>query len=341
MPDVALLTAGDPARRTGGNLYNRHMIAALRRDGVRVTTVRLGDRHDAARLGGLRAPLVLVDTIAAVCAAPHLARLRERGSEVVVLAHMRRGATRLARRADRVIAVSRALAHELVADGIDRRRIVVISPGRDRVAIRPHSKQGRGVLCVGNWTPTKGIHTLVAAIARLPDVTLDLVGDAPDAAYAARVRQAIVAGGLASRVRVHGSLGPSALARRYAAASIFALPSTSEGYPIVYAEALSRGLAVVGCDIPAVREVTAGAAILVAPGRVAPLSAALRRLVWDDRSRRALARRSLLRARKLATWAESEALFVRRVMKGASRRTERGEPHHPGAPATTCRSPLR
>ena len=38
------MTAGDPARRTGGNLYNRQMLAALRRDGVRVTTVVLGDR---------------------------------------------------------------------------------------------------------------------------------------------------------------------------------------------------------------------------------------------------------------------------------------------------------
>src|SRR5439155_5084030 len=226
--DVALITAGDPARRTGGNLYNRHMLAALRRDGVRVKTVVLGDRRDAARLGELRAPLVLVDTIAASLAAPHPARLRARGSEVVALAHMRLGAMRLARRADRVIAVSCALADELIAGGIDRRRIVVIPPGRDGVATRPYANRGGRVLCVGNWTPAKGIHTLVAAAARLPDVSLDLVGDTPDAAYAARVRRAIAARGLASRVRVYGSLGASALARRYAAASIFALPSTRE-----------------------------------------------------------------------------------------------------------------
>src|SRR5439155_22879071 len=133
-PEVALVTAGDPARRTGGNLYNRHMLGALRRDGVRVTTVVLRDRRDAAaRLGELGAPLVLVDTIAASFAAPHLARLRARGSEVVAVAHMRNGAMALARRADRVIAVSRALADELVAGGIGRRQIVVISPGRDRI----------------------------------------------------------------------------------------------------------------------------------------------------------------------------------------------------------------
>ena len=315
------MTAGDPARRTGGNLYNRHMLVAMRRAGVRVTTVVLRDRRDAMRLDDLRAPLVLVDTIAASLAARHLAPLRARGSVIVALAHMRLGAMTLARRADHVIAVSRALADELVAGGIDRGRIVVISPGRDRISDRARAKSGRRVLCVANWTPAKGIHTLVAATARVPDVSLDLVGDMPDPAYAARVRRTIATRGLASRVRVYGSLSRPALERRYAAASIFALPSIREGYPIVFVEALAHGLPVVGCEIPGVREVTGGAAILVAPGRVAPLAVALKRLVRDERSRRTLARRSLLRARQLPTWAESEARFVRAVRSARPRAT--------------------
>jgi glycosyltransferase involved in cell wall biosynthesis len=294
------------------------MLAALRRAGVRVTTVVLRDRRDAARLSELRVRVVLVDTIAASLAAPHLARLRARGSEVVTLALMSHGAMVLARRSDRVIAVSRALADELVAGGIDRRRIVVVSPGRDRIAGHRANHEGR-VLCVGNWTPGKGIHTLVAAVARVPGVSLDLVGDAPDAKYAARVRRAIAARGLASRVRVYGSLGRAALERRYAAASIFALPTIREGYPIVFVEALAHGLPIVGCDIPAIREVTGGAAILVAPGRVAPLAAALRRLVTNEPSRRALAGRSLLRARQLPTWAEGEARFLRAVTSARRR----------------------
>jgi glycosyltransferase involved in cell wall biosynthesis len=90
----------------------------------------------------------------------------------------------------------------------------------------------------------------------------------------------------------------------------------------VFAEALAHGLPIVGCDIPAVREVTDGAAILVPPRRVVPLAAALERLVGDEPLRQALARRSLLRARRLPTWAESEARFVRAVRNrtGADRR---------------------
>ena len=142
---------------------------------------------------------------------------------------------------------------------------------------------------------------------------LFVVGDAPDAAYAARVRRAIAARRLKSRVRVYGSLGPAALERRYAAASIFALPTIREGYPIVFVEALTHGLPIVGCEIPAIREVTGGAAILVPPGRVTPLVAALRKLGSDEPFRSRLERRSLARARQLPTWVESEARFVRAV----------------------------
>jgi hypothetical protein len=288
------------------------MLTALRGAGLRVTTVVLGDRPDADRIGALRARVVLVDTIAATAAVPHLAGLRARGSTIVALAHMRRGALPLARRADRVIAVSRALGDELAAGGIDRRRIVVVPPGRDPIERAPARRSGT-ILCVANWTPAKGIHTLVAAVARLPHVTLDLVGDQPDATYAARIRRAIAARGLQPRIRIRGALGAAALSRRYAAASVFVLPSVREGYPIVVVEALTHGLPVVGCDIPGVREVTGGAAVLVAPGRVAPLAVALRELIADAGRRADLGHRAQVRARSLPTWAESEARFLRAI----------------------------
>jgi glycosyltransferase involved in cell wall biosynthesis len=312
------VTAGDPARRTGGNLYIRHMLGALRRAGIGVTTTLLRDRADAKRLRRVDAPIVLVDTVAAALAAPHLASLRARGSEVITIALMWSGALRLARGSDRVISVSRALAEELVAGGVSRRRIVVISPGRERLTGRAHASAG-SILCVANWTPGKGIHTLVTAVARLADVSLDLVGDMPDAAYAARVLREIAARGLGARVRVRGSLGRTAVERRYQAASVFALPSVREGYPIVLVEALAHGLPIVACDVPPVREVTGGAAVLVPPGRVAPLATALARLLADSRSREALARRALRRARSLPTWAESEARLVRAVRRALER----------------------
>src|SRR5439155_89116 len=80
------------------------------------------------------------------------------------LALMSQGAQVLARRADRTVVPSVTLARELVAAGISRASISVIAPGKDASAPSSSKSAGR-VLCVANWSPAKGIHTLVSAIA--------------------------------------------------------------------------------------------------------------------------------------------------------------------------------
>jgi glycosyltransferase involved in cell wall biosynthesis len=326
IPDVLIVTAGDTRRRTGGNIYLRHLRRALRRAGLRVET-----RHVSDGLA-TRALIAIVDTLASREAAPHLARMRAAGTRVIALALMRQGALTLARRADRVISLSRSLASGLERAGVPRSRVRVVSPGRDGVpSLQGTATRDVRVLCVANWTPGKGVHTLLAAAARVPEVSIDLVGDAPDARYAGRVRRLIRR--LDGRAVAHGSLGPQALARRYAAASIFALPSVNEGYGIVYAEALAHGLPVIACDIPAVREVTNGSALLVPPGRVHLLADAIRLLATSRASRASLARRSRSRARDLPTWHQTEAALVRVVLAEISagrvsgaRRTRAGPP---------------
>src|SRR5213594_2848723 len=250
--DVLYITAGDPRRRTGGNIYARLMIAALRRDGIGARTLAL-DARSARSLRDQRARVAIVDTIATNLAAPRLRALRTRGTRVIALVLMSQGAQVLARRADRTVVPSITLARELVAAGISRASISVIAPGKDASAPSSSKSAGR-VLCVANWSPAKGIHTLVSAIASVPGATLDLVGDA-DGPYAARVRRLLVRHGLASRVRVHGNLGGAALERRYRSASAFVLPSVRESYGMALASALAFGLPSIACDIPATREV--------------------------------------------------------------------------------------
>ena len=299
------------------------MLAALRRSGVRLTTLPMDRPPPAATLRALRPDVAIVDTIAAPTAMPIIRALRASGARIVTLALMRQGAAQLARDSDRVIAVSEALARELRAAGIPRKRIEVIAPGTSRVS-RPHrarvassrsSVRDVRVLCVANWTRAKGIHTLVAAARRVPEVSLDLVGDETDTAYARAIRAQIAHLGLAGRVRVHGPLTGARLAAMYRAAAIFALPSTLESYGMALSDALARGLPVVACDIPATREVARGAALSVPPRRVRPLAAALRSLATDDRRREALARRARARARTLPTWERSERQLVRALLK--------------------------
>ena len=287
------------------------MIAALRRAGLRVTVLSIEERRGIERLRATRANLVLVDTIAAGAAA-ELERLRERGARVCTLALMERGAAPLARRSDRVIAVSRTLARDLAARGIPRSRITVIPPGTDRMR-RTALRRTDRALCVANWTRAKGIRTLLAAIELLPDVRLDLVGDTPDPVYARAVRSDLRRAPFRSRVRVHGEVRAARLRELYARASFFVLPSITESYGMAVSEALAAGLPVIACDIPATREVTGGAALLVPRGRVDPLSDAIARVASDATLRGRLTLRARERAKRLPTWQQSERGFVRAV----------------------------
>ncbi len=329
------MTEGDLRRPTGGNVYARHMLDALRRARLTVRTLRIDERGAKARLREAQARLVLVDTIAAA-AAPELGRLLANGARIATVALMERGAATLARRSDLVIACSHALARELRARGIPRSRVIVVAPGVTRqrgrrATARKRSRRVRA-LCVANWTKAKGIRTLLAAIEWLPDVALDLVGDAPDPAYARLIRADLRRATFRGRVRVHGPKRSGALARLYARADLFVLPSITESYGIAVSEALVAGLPVIACDIPATREVVGAAAILVPRGRVDPLADAIARVAGDAEVRRRMSRRSRERAATLPAWSESERDFVRAVRamlseRGAgARRTRAGRP---------------
>lgn len=313
---VLFVTAGDLRRVTGGNLYARRMVAALRRAGLRVDVLDLRDGGSATRLRALNAGVVIVDTLAAG-AAGELAHLRARGVRVCTLALMARGAVKLGGLSDLIIAVSRALAGELRRSDVRLSRIAVVPPGVDRVPparrARPQKAGPIRVLCVANWTKEKGIRTLLAAIEWLPDVHLDLVGDAPDRGYARQIRADLRRTRYRRRVRALGVKRGRSLARLYERASLFVLPSIRESYGMAVSEALAAGLPVIACDIPATREVAGAAAILVPRGRVDPLADAIDRLAHDARLRERLSTRAIARAKKLPTWAASERGFVREI----------------------------
>ena len=219
--------------------------------------------------------------------------------------------------ADHVVAVSASLARAL---GVPRSRVTVIPPGRDgiprvrRGARRPRGDDSLRVLSVANWSPTKGIATLVAAAARVPELHLDLVGDIGAGAYRAAVLARVSANGMGARVVIHGALGPDALARRYAQADAFVLPTEREGYGTVFAEALEHGLPVIASDIAPVRAIVGDAGLFVAPRRVRPLVIALR-LMTDAWLRRRLAKNARDRSRGLPSWAASQRVFVTMVRR--------------------------
>jgi glycosyltransferase involved in cell wall biosynthesis len=208
-----------------------------------------------------------------------------------------------------------------------RSRLSVIEPGSDGIPsasgrtsrtreAHPAPRQLRPlrVLCVANWSPTKGIATLVAAAAHVPEVRLDLVGGVGSGTYRDSVLARISSSELRGRAVVHGALDEQALARRYAQADVFALPTEREGYGIVFAEALRHGLPIIAGDIDPVRRIVGDAGVFVPPRRVRPLITALR-LMSDTWLRGRLARSARVRARALPRWRTSQLLFVALVSR--------------------------
>jgi len=92
----------------------------------------------------------------------------------------------------------------------------------------------------------------------------------------------------------------------YASVDVFLLPSLYEGYGMVLAEAMARGLPIV-CTTGGAAAETApdAAAIKVPPGDQSALTAAIRRLLDEPALRRRLADASWAAGQKLPRWEDT------------------------------------
>lgn len=101
------------------------------------------------------------------------------------------------------------------------------------------------VLFVGNVIERKGLHTLLDAIGRLPagTIKLDVIGSlSVEPTYASRIQQQSASLVQDNVVRFHGSLDHTRMEKMLRHAHVLAVPSTYEGYGIVYVEGMGFGL---------------------------------------------------------------------------------------------------
>jgi glycosyltransferase involved in cell wall biosynthesis len=156
------------------------------------------------------------------------------------------------------------------------------------------------ILFLGYLSARKGVPELLQALAsaeltsRLWRATL--AGSGPIEAYRAEAARL----GVADRISFPGWLDQGAASTMCADADILVLPSHAEGLAMAVLEGLSHGLAVVTTAVGAHDEVIEPdvSGILVPPGNVAALAAALARVIDDDELRTRLQRGA--RARYLA-----------------------------------------
>jgi glycosyltransferase involved in cell wall biosynthesis len=336
MLSVSLITLGDPGQLTGGYLYHRRMAEAAPAHDARLRFVSfpaLPFPLPATRAGVVlrqactAADVVVLDSIAAAFLAPLLA-LRRSAIPLVAILHQPPGGIdhssprtwlqatldRLVyRQATALVLASAALGAELPADL--RARTVVVPPGRDAGPPAPVANDLRcgrraALLYVGNWVPRKGLLELLTAVAALPAeaATLHIAGRHDvDRRYAARIHARLAAPELAARVVVHGPLDRAQVSALYHGADVFVLPSIREPYGTAYGEAMAAGLPVVGWragNLPHLatheRE-----GLILPPGDINGLTAALRRLTDDEPYRRCLGQAARQRAAALPTWEES------------------------------------
>ena len=148
-------------------------------------------------------------------------------------------------------------------------------------------------LFVGRHEPQKGIDILLSATARCRELVDGpfLVELAGDGSLTARLREETWALGLESVVRFLGPLKRDALVRAYRSADVFVLASRAEGFPIAILEAWAAGLPVVASRVGGIPGVCdASNAVLVPPGDVEALAAAMADLYTDPEKRVSLGR---------------------------------------------------
>jgi glycosyltransferase involved in cell wall biosynthesis len=239
-------------------------------------------------------------------------------------------------RAAALVAVSRHTASRLDAVLEPRVPVVVAAHGVDHSRFRPGPHDdardlallsGMGVrrpyvAFQGTIEPRKDLPTLIAAFAVVgrgrPDLRLVLAGR--DGWGTTAVRHAVERSGVATQILRPGYTPDDAVPALYRQAEVVAYPSLEEGFGLPALEALACGAPLVSTLGSAIEEVVDDAALLVDPGDVAALSAALEALLRDaalaDTFRLAGPRRAAA-----ATWHRSALQHLeayRLAMSGAS-----------------------
>jgi glycosyltransferase involved in cell wall biosynthesis len=207
---------------------------------------------------------------------------------------------RLLFRRARFVALSADARDELVAHGVAAERIRTIPNGVDLADNRPATPQERARLraqlgladrggllgaFVGRLHPVKNVDTLLEATARVPELSLAVVGDGPDRG---RLESESVRLGIADRVSFRGQTGRVADILR--AADVFLLSSHGEGMSNALLEAMACGLpCLAGAAVGGARELLGeGRGLLVAGGETGAWADALRRVAGDPELRLAL-----------------------------------------------------
>ncbi|MCB0908124.1 MAG: glycosyltransferase family 4 protein [Nocardioidaceae bacterium] len=335
----------DPARPSGGNVYDRELAAALRELGSEVDEVAVAGtwpRPTAGSDGALVRALagvpdgatVLVDGLIGL-GCPHALEDEQQRLRLWLLVHLPLtldplsvdGGAAPSTRADErrallacrgVLATSDWTRRWLLAShALDPGRVHVAQPGVAPAGLVTGTEHGGHLLTVGAVAPAKGHDVLLAALTAIADLpwSARIAGPLDRApSFVSRLRADAEDARLALRVRFDGPLAPAEMAAAYGAADLLVLPTRLESYGMVVTEALARGVPVVASHVGGIPESLGTTRDGRVPGVLVPtedptaLSATLRRWLTDAPWRDQLRAAARRRRDELAAWSVTAGL---------------------------------
>ena len=341
---ISFAIPGDINLPTGGYGYDRRVMALLPDYGVQADLVALpgsfpfptpADLTQTKRLlaaapasstlliDGLALGAIPAELIASlnrpVLALVHHPLCLEAGITEKQAAGLKACETAALALARHVIVTSFATKRILVADfGVPMTKITVAEPGTDPSMRASGTGTPMQLLAVGAVSKRKGYEVLIEALKPLTDLDwrLTIAGATDrDPVAVANLESAIAAAGFHDRIRLSGTVVPATLAKYYDTADLFVMSSLFEGYGMVLAEAMARGLPIVCTTGGAASDtVPDGAAIKVPPGNAPALTAAIEKALSDKRLRRRMADSSWEMGRTLPPWTETTRRIAAVVM---------------------------
>lgn len=323
---VGLVVYGRLDETSGGFLYDRRLVEYLRDRGDTVKVVSLPwrtyprhlldnvDRDLERRLETTDVDVWLQDELCHPSLVWMNRRLDDAGVPIASIVHHLRSCefeprsawrARLSRWVERryletvdgAICSSEA-THTAASALTDRPRFLVAHPPGDRfestvskdaIRERAHRPGPLRIVFVGNVIPRKGLHTLVEGLARLPRDAwqLTVVGSVRTAPrYVTRVRRTVDRLDVRDNVDLTGRLPDDELRFELERSHLLAVPSTYEGFGIVYLEGMGFGLPALATTAGGADEIVEDErnGFLVSPGDPDAIARAIETTL-DDRDR--------------------------------------------------------
>lgn len=308
---IGLVIYGSLDTLSGGYMYDRMLVDYLRTQGDTVESISLPWRNYAAHLTDnltFKLPAGLDILIQDELNHPSLIVANKRPHPYPIISlvhHLRCSELRPKRQNDfyRVVEkkylqsvdgfifnsnTTKGVVNSLIGNSLPE---VVAFPPTDRFGeaiseeeiIERGKKKELRILFLGNVIERKGLLTLLQAVRQLPVTSyqLDIVGGlTADPEYAKTIQTYITNNNLSSFVFLHGALNNQPLIEKLKSAHVLVVPSSYEGFGIVYLEGMGFGLPAIGTTLGAASEVIEDGAtgFLIQPGDAQSLAEKLQLL---------------------------------------------------------------